>query len=130
MLYLQRQSTIFKHGMGTQMVMKSTQVSTARAEINEKAQSILTEHEFSSLDYYLSQYQEGHVSVDDLVTALMTILDTVEKASLVTEIGRVMTPRDVDRFESLVRVKEMDVIRVTFRFLDLVLCVLLCLCFR
>lgn len=129
-MYLQRQSTIFKHGMGTQMVMKSTQVSTARAEINEKAQSILTEHEFSSLDYYLSQYQEGHVSVDDLVTALMTILDTVEKASLVTEIGRVMTPRDVDRFESLVRVKEMDVIRVTFCFLDLVLCVLLCLCFR
>ena len=111
-LSLQRQSTVFKHGMGTQMVMKSTQVSTARAEVNEKAQSILTEHEFSSLNYYLSQYQDNHVGVDDLVRALITILDTVEKAALLTEIRQIVPPRDVDRFESLTREKEMEVLRV------------------
>jgi hypothetical protein len=106
-----QQSTVFKHGMGTQMVMRSTQVSTARAEVNNKAQAVLTEHELSSLNYYLSQYQDNHVTVDDLVRALLTILDTVEKAALLTEIRQIVVPRDVDQFESLTREKEIEVLR-------------------
>ena len=51
----------------------------SRGLMNEVARSVLTTHELSTFNYYIDQYQERGLSVDDLATALLELLDTPEK---------------------------------------------------
>ena len=51
-----------------------------RGMMNEVARSVLTSHELSTFIYYIDQYEHRGLSVDDLTTALLDLLDTAEKA--------------------------------------------------
>ena len=51
----------------------------SRGMMNEVARSVLTSHELSTFTYYIDQYQQQGLSVDDLTTALLELLDTPEK---------------------------------------------------
>ena len=51
----------------------------SRGMMNEVARSVLTSHELSTFTYYLNQYEQHGLSVDNLTTALLDLLDTAEK---------------------------------------------------
>lgn len=50
-----------------------------RGMMNEVARSVLTSHELSTFTYYIDQYEHRSLTVDDLTTALLELLDTAEK---------------------------------------------------
>ena len=50
-----------------------------RGMMNEVARSVLTAQELSTFTYYLNQYQQHGLSVEDLTIALLSLLDTAEK---------------------------------------------------
>lgn len=54
----------------------------SRGMMNEVARSVLTSHELSTFTYYIDQYGQRGLSVDDLTTALLDLLDTAEKVLL------------------------------------------------
>ena len=51
----------------------------SRGMMNEVARSVLTSHELSTFTYYIDQYESRGLSVNDLATALLHLLDTPEK---------------------------------------------------
>ena len=51
--------------------------------MNEVARSVLTSHELSTFTYYIDQYEHHGLSVDDLATALLDLLDTAEKVHVI-----------------------------------------------
>ena len=50
-----------------------------RGMMNEVARSVLSPQELSTFTYYINQYEQYAISVDDLTTALLDLLDTAEK---------------------------------------------------
>ena len=50
-----------------------------RGMMNEVARSVLTAQELSTFNYYVDQYDQRALSVDDLVTPLLHIFTTPEK---------------------------------------------------
>lgn len=50
-----------------------------RGMMNEVARSVLTSHELATFTYYIDQYEHRSLTVDDLTTALLDLLDTAEK---------------------------------------------------
>ena len=71
----------FQKGAGTQVMLKKYETTgiQSRGLMNEVARSVLTTSELSTFNYYIDQYQERGLSVDDLATALLELLDTPEK---------------------------------------------------
>lgn len=59
------------------MLTKSS--SPARGIMNEVARSLLTVQELSSFKYYINEYEQRRVSVEDLAQALLELLNTKEK---------------------------------------------------
>ena len=72
-------SAAFKHGMGTQLVLRTTQVHTARGQITDKARLVLTQQQFDTLAYYLDEYQANSISVEDMAEVLLQLFDTPKK---------------------------------------------------
>ena len=64
------------------MLRKYETVNQSRGLMNEVARSVLTSEEFSTFTYYIDQYDQRGLSVDDLATALLELLDTPEKVCL------------------------------------------------
>ena len=69
---------VFATGAGTQ-VMLTKSSSPARGIMNEVARSLLTVQELSSFKYYINEYEQRRVSVEDLAQALLELLNTKEK---------------------------------------------------
>ena len=59
------------------MLTKSS--SPARGIMNEVARSLLTVQELSTFKYYITEYEQNRVSVEDLAHALLQMLNTKEK---------------------------------------------------
>ena len=49
--------------------------------MNEVARSVLTPQELNTFNYYVDQYDQNSLSVDDLVTPMLHLLTTPEKVS-------------------------------------------------
>lgn len=47
--------------------------------LEEQARHLLTEAERQTMGYYMDQYRDGHVGVEQLVVALFELLDTHAK---------------------------------------------------
>ena len=60
-------------------MLKQERSTLGRGMMNEVAQSVLTPQELSTLSYYIEQYEQQGLPVEDLVTPLMDLLNTPEK---------------------------------------------------
>lgn len=53
--------------------------------MNDKAKSVLNESEWKTFNYYITQYKQHKLCVEDLAIALIDLLDTKEKVLLIYE---------------------------------------------
>jgi predicted RNase H-like nuclease len=75
----------FQKGAGTQVMLRKYETGVqSRGMMNEVARSVLTTQELSTFSYYVEQYDGRGLSVDDLSTALLELLDTPEKVYMCT----------------------------------------------
>lgn len=57
----------------------SSLVNQSRAMLEEQARHLLTEVERQTMSYYLDQYRDGHIGVEQLVIALFELFNTHAK---------------------------------------------------
>ncbi|NXR20550.1 WHRN protein, partial [Cinclus mexicanus] len=101
-------SPVFYRGLAGSQVTLSTMVNQTRVMLEEQARHLLNEQERATMGYYLDEYKEGNISVDALVMALFELLNTHAKFSLLSEVRGVISPQDLDRFDSLVLKREIE----------------------
>lgn len=70
---------MFYKGMAGSQVTLSSLVNQPRALLEEQARLLLTEPERQTLSYYLEEYREAHIGVEQLVMALFELLNTHAK---------------------------------------------------
>ncbi|NWI45314.1 WHRN protein, partial [Picathartes gymnocephalus] len=99
---------VFYRGLAGSQVTLSTMVNQTRVMLEEQARHLLNEQERATMGYYLDEYKEGNISVDALVMALFELLNTHAKFSLLSEVRGVISPQDLDRFDSLVLKREIE----------------------
>ncbi|XP_066569362.1 whirlin isoform X2 [Amia ocellicauda] len=98
----------FYKGVAGSQVTLSSLVNQSRALLEEQGRHLLTEPERRTLGYYLEEYRIGHIAVEALVMALFELLNTHAKFSLLSEVRGLVTPQDVERFDSLVLRREIE----------------------
>ena len=78
--------SVFSKGAGSQLVHQSlfTQpaVSSQWGMLDEQARQLLNQHEQDTMTYYLTQYQESHINVKQVVMALMQLFNTHAKVGV------------------------------------------------
>lgn len=57
----------------------SSLVNQSRAMLEEQARHLLTESERQTMGYYVEEYRDGHIGVEQLVMALFELLNTHAK---------------------------------------------------
>lgn len=102
---------VFSRLAGSQLIMQNTMNSTHWGMIEEQARQLLNDNERGTMNYYLTEYQNGFVSVSALVMALFELLNTHAKFSLLSEIRQLILPKDIDKFDSLVLKREVDAMK-------------------
>ena len=81
-LILSPHQQVFSSGYGTQMMLSDQENSfQVRGMMNEVARSVLTPQELNTFNYYVDQYDQNSLSVDDLVTPMLHLLTTPEKVN-------------------------------------------------
>lgn len=73
-----RQPGFYKGVAGSQVTLSSL-VNQSRAMLEEQARHLLTEAERQTMGYYVEEYREGHIGVEQLVVALFELLNTHAK---------------------------------------------------
>ncbi|XP_065100190.1 whirlin isoform X3 [Paramisgurnus dabryanus] len=101
----------FYKGMAGSQVTLSSLVNQSRAMLEEQSRHLLTETERQTMGYYIQEYRDGHVGVEQLVMALFELLNTHAKFSLLSEVRGLVTPQDVERFDSLVLKREIEALK-------------------
>ncbi|XP_041368302.1 whirlin-like isoform X2 [Gigantopelta aegis] len=101
----------FMKGAGSQL-MRTGLSWQSHDVIDQQARILLNDSEQATLRYYLREYQKGAVGVDGLVSALFELLNTQAKFTLLSDIRTLITPRELDRFDTLVLRKEADLTRI------------------
>ena len=76
---------MFARGVGTQVMHKKQKVGATSSHhmMMELARNVLDGGELKTFSYYLNQYENERIGVEDLVTALLRLLDTDEKVHTV-----------------------------------------------
>ncbi|XP_056302923.1 whirlin-like [Danio aesculapii] len=101
----------FYKGVAGSQVTLSSLVNQSRAMLEEQARHLLTEPERQTMGYYIQEYREGHVGVEQLVMALFELFNTHAKFSLLSEVRGIVTPQDVEKFDGLVLRREIDALK-------------------
>ncbi|KAJ0015532.1 hypothetical protein NQD34_009152 [Periophthalmus magnuspinnatus] len=101
----------FYKGVAGSQVTLSSLVNQSRAMLDEQARHLLTESERHTMSYYLEEYRDGHIGVEQLVQALFELLNTHAKFSLLSEVRTVVTPQDLERFDALVLRREIQALK-------------------
>ncbi|KAK7896829.1 hypothetical protein WMY93_022154 [Mugilogobius chulae] len=101
----------FHKGVAGSQVTLSSLVNQSRAMLDEQARHLLTESERHTMSYYLEEYRDGHIGVEQLVQALFELLNTHAKFSLLSEVRGVVTPQDLERFDALVLRREIQALK-------------------
>lgn len=73
----------FYKGVAGSQVTLSSLVNQSRAMLDEQARHLLTEVERQTMNYYVEEYRDGHIGVEQLVMALFELLNTHAKVRLV-----------------------------------------------
>ncbi|XP_036385322.1 whirlin [Megalops cyprinoides] len=103
--------TVFYKGVAGSQVTLSSLVNQPRAMLEEQARHLLTEPERQTMGYYLEEYRDGHIGVEQLVMALFELLNTHAKFSLLSEVRGLVTPQDLERFDGLVLRREIQALK-------------------
>ncbi|XP_054600678.2 whirlin isoform X2 [Nothobranchius furzeri] len=100
----------YKGVAGSQLTLSSL-VNQSRAMLEEQARHLLTEAERQTMSYYVEEYRDGHVGIEQLVMALFELLNTHAKFSLLSEVRGLVTPQDLERFDGLVLRREIQALK-------------------
>ncbi|XP_063745885.1 whirlin [Eleginops maclovinus] len=101
----------FYKGVAGSQVTLSSLVNQTRAMLEEQARHLLTEVERQTMGYYVEEYREGHIGVEQLVVALFELLNTHAKFSLLSEVRGLVTPQDLEHFDALVLRREIQALK-------------------
>ncbi|XP_059214117.1 LOW QUALITY PROTEIN: whirlin [Centropristis striata] len=101
----------FYKGVAGSQVTLSSLVNQSRAMLEEQARHLLTEAERQTMGYYLEEYRDGHIGVEQLVVALFELLNTHAKFSLLSEVRGLVTPQDLEHFDGLVLRREIQALK-------------------
>ncbi|XP_067279749.1 whirlin isoform X2 [Pseudorasbora parva] len=101
----------FYKGVAGSQVTLSSLVNQSRAMLEEQARHLLTEPERQTMGYYIQEYRDGHIGVEQLVMALFELFNTHAKFSLLSEVRGLVTPQDVERFDGLVLKREIEALK-------------------
>uniref|UniRef100_A0A1A8R226 Deafness, autosomal recessive 31a n=2 Tax=Nothobranchius TaxID=28779 RepID=A0A1A8R226_9TELE len=101
----------FYKGVAGSQVTLSSLVNQSRAMLEEQARHLLTEAERQTMSYYVEEYRDGHVGIEQLVMALFELLNTHAKFSLLSEVRGLVTPQDLERFDGLVLRREIQALK-------------------
>lgn len=71
----------FYKGVAGSQVTLSSLVNQSRAMLEEQARHLLTEAERQTMVYYVEEYRDGHIGVEQLVMALFELLNTHAKVN-------------------------------------------------
>ncbi|KAM3874521.1 whirlin [Diretmus argenteus] len=102
---------VFYKGVAGSQVTLSSLVNQSRAMLEEQARHLLTEAERQTMGYYVEEYRDGHIGVEQLVMALFELLNTHAKFSLLSEVRGLVTPQDLERFDGLVLRREIQALK-------------------
>ncbi|KAG7476838.1 hypothetical protein MATL_G00087080 [Megalops atlanticus] len=102
---------VFYKGVAGSQVTLSSLVNQPRALLEEQARHLLTEPERQTMGYYLEEYRDGHIGVEQLVMALFELLNTHAKFSLLSEVRGLVAPQDLERFDGLVLRREIQALK-------------------
>ncbi|XP_054613967.1 whirlin isoform X3 [Dunckerocampus dactyliophorus] len=75
----------FYKGVAGSQVTLSSLVNQSRAMLEEQARHLLTESERQTMYYYMEEYRDGHIGVEQLVMALFELLNTHAKNDSVVD---------------------------------------------
>ncbi|XP_016306602.1 whirlin-like isoform X4 [Sinocyclocheilus anshuiensis] len=101
----------FYKGVAGSQVTLSSLVNQSRAMLEEQARHLLTELERQTMGYYIQEYRDCHIGVEQLVMALFELFNTHAKFSLLSEVRGLVTPPDVERFDGLVLRREIEALK-------------------
>lgn len=101
----------FYKGVAGSQVTLSSLANQSRAMLEEQARHLLTESERHTMSYYVEEYRDGHIGVEQLVQALFELLNTHAKFSLLSEVRGLVSPQDVERFDALVLRREIQALK-------------------
>ncbi|XP_077593999.1 whirlin isoform X2 [Stigmatopora nigra] len=101
----------FYKGVAGSQVTLSSLVNQSRAMLEEQARHLLTESERQTMGYYLEEYRDNHIGVEQLVMALFELLNTHAKFSLLSEVRGLVTPQDLERFDGMVLRREIQALK-------------------
>uniref|UniRef100_A0A8C7LB24 Whirlin n=1 Tax=Oncorhynchus kisutch TaxID=8019 RepID=A0A8C7LB24_ONCKI len=104
-------SPVFYKGVAGSQVTLSSLVNQSRAMLEEQARHLLTETERQTMGYYVEEYRDGHIGVEQLVMALFELLNTHAKFSLLSEVRGLVTPQDLERFDGMVLRREIQALK-------------------
>ncbi|XP_047229341.1 whirlin isoform X2 [Girardinichthys multiradiatus] len=101
----------FYKGLAGSQVTLSSLVNQSRAMLEEQARHLLTEAERQTMSYYVEEYRDGHIGIEQLVMALFELLNTHAKFSLLSEVRGLIAPQDLERFDGLVLRREIQALK-------------------
>ncbi|KAM9840865.1 whirlin [Aulostomus maculatus] len=101
----------FYKGVAGSQVTLSSLANQSRAMLEEQARHLLTETERQTMGYYVEEYRDGHIGVEQLVMALFELLNTHAKFSLLSEVRGLVTAQDLERFDGLVLRREIQALK-------------------
>ncbi|XP_058272455.1 whirlin isoform X2 [Hemibagrus wyckioides] len=101
----------FYKGVAGSQVTLSSLVNQSRAMLDEQARHLLTEPERQTMNYYIQEYRNGHVGVEQLVMALFELLNTHAKFSLLSEMRGLISAQDLEHFDALVLRREIEALK-------------------
>ncbi|XP_035847314.1 whirlin isoform X3 [Sander lucioperca] len=86
----------FYKGVAGSQVTLSSLVNQSRAMLEEQARHLLTEAERQTMGYYVEEYRDGHIGVEQLVVALFELLNTHAKNDSVVESNQDPPPESLN----------------------------------
>ncbi|XP_068609081.1 whirlin [Brachionichthys hirsutus] len=101
----------FYKGVAGSQVTLSSLANQSRAMLEEQARHLLTEAERQTMGYYVEEYRDGHIGVEQLVVALFELLNTHAKFSLLSEVRGLVNPQDLEHFDGLVLRREIQALK-------------------
>ncbi|XP_037548001.1 whirlin [Nematolebias whitei] len=101
----------FYKGVAGSQVTLSSLVNQSRAMLEEQARHLLTEAERQTMSYYVEEYRDGHVGIEQLVMALFELLNTHAKFCLLSEVRGLVTPQDLEQFDGMVLRREIQALK-------------------
>ncbi|CAB1318644.1 unnamed protein product [Coregonus sp. 'balchen'] len=89
---------VFYKGVAGSQVTLSSLVNQSRAMLEEQARHLLTETERQTMGYYMEEYRDGHIGVEQLF-------------ALLSEVRGLVTPQDLERFDGMVLRREIQALK-------------------